>query len=374
MRSQFLSALVAVAAVPSTVIASSAPKPGTCIRDDLFLRINSADKAERREVKAFCRDYLGIPVATWYSTTVTPTETIQSTATASTTVIETTTVTSVETVVSTSVETTVVSTATYTIEGGGITARDAQHSSLPESLVAEYKPAALSSACSCLSLRKCTQKGGVFTASPTTTTVASTLTVETTSVTSITEAATTTTGTTVTTDITTTTSVEPPAPTFTSFGAVVTFPGDRTKYYLVRLRNAAGDVFYLSTDITKAVKFRIDSLQRLVYDSASFAGQATYVYYNTNWLSQMNTYGLIGARPAAGVAGLKENEVPFQFDDRDAHNLQVVGPGAALQLQLAKMLVDPMPANEWYLVYANNFPTSNPQWYSTLGSFKAEYF
>lgn len=374
MRSPLLSALVAVAAVPLTVIASSAPKPGSCIRDDLFLRIISADKAERREVKAFCRDYLGIPVATWYSTTVTPTETVQSTATASTTVIDTTTVTSVETVVSTSVETTVVSTATYTIEGGGITARDAQPSSLPEILVAEYQPAALSSACSCLSLRKCTKKGGVLTASPTTTTVASTLTVETTSVTSITEAATTTIGTTVTTDITTTTSVEPPAPTFTSFGAVVTFPNDRTKYYLVQLRNAAGDVFYLSTDITKAVKFRIDSLQRLVYDSASFAGQATYVYYNTNWLTQMNTYGLIGARPAAGIAGLKENEVPFQFDEGDAHNLKIVGPGAALELQLAKKLVAPMQDNNWYLMYANNFPTSNPQWYSTLGSFKAEYF
>ncbi|KAK0742636.1 RlpA-like double-psi beta-barrel-protein domain-containing protein-containing protein [Schizothecium vesticola] len=174
----------------------------------------SVDKGDRRKVKAFCREYLGIPVATWYSTTVTPTETVQSTATAETTVVETTTITSVETVVSTSVQTVVVSTATYTIEHA-ITQRNAQPSSLPDILVAEYKPAALSSACSCLSLRKCTKQGGIFTASPTTTTVVSTLTVETTSVTSITEAATTTIGTTVTTGITTTTSVEPPPAAFT---------------------------------------------------------------------------------------------------------------------------------------------------------------
>lgn len=370
MRSQFLSALIAVAAVPSTVIASSAPKPGSCIRDDLFLRINSADKADRREVKAFCRDYLGIPVATWYSTTVTPTETVQSTATASTTVIETTTVTSVETVVSTSVETTVVSTATFTIEGGGITPRDAQPSSLPEILVAEYKPAALSSVCSCLSLRKCTKKGGVFTASPTTTTVASTLTVGTTSVTSITEAATTTTGTTVTTSITTTTSVEPPEPTFT-FLATIRHSANGLLQYLAALPNAAGDIFYVTSYVNEAAKFHIDKQQRLVLHSTSFGGELAYVYYDTILMEQDIPFALIGARPATGVAGLGETEAPLRFNVADANNLQIVRDGAAVNLQLRMMLNNAKEA--WFLVDVKPYEAAGNPWYSVIDQLRARY-
>jgi len=351
MRSFFLSALLAGAAVPLTnallrgppPVIIATPESGICINNDLsdFLKTNI------RKARPFCREYLNNPASASYVATVTPVETALSTETVTTTFVVSTTVVNVETSVLTSTETTVVSTATITVEPTvTITARNQQIAEFSDILAANYAHASISSACSCLPTRGCQRKGSTKTASAATTTLASTLTVEDVSTWITTSLTTTTTETTTTLPVTTTTEV--PAPQTTSFHAAVYLDGSTEKKYLASISDGQNSGYlYLTTDIALATTFTIDSERRLMYNDPGFSAPITPI-----WQDSMNTPGLMYYLGVSTLANLAFSTVDKAHEwsiDEATNALTIVGDGNVLTLGTYTANIAPMGVKEYII-------------------------
>ncbi|KAK3324501.1 hypothetical protein B0T19DRAFT_231458 [Cercophora scortea] len=275
-------------------------KRDTCVSDDLLQLLKSP--ANKPDAKAFCRAYLGL-VSTTAVETVTPSAVTElATETLTLTHLTSVTLTDISTTIQTATETVVVTTITHT--QGALKARITSASNgeiLSGILSSSYSADQLSSACSCLKLRKCRKKA-TATAAGSTETVVSTATVDATSTETATTLATVTLATTVTEPATAVETVAPPGPTLPTKAFRIVLNNGGTKSYFKRTPYVLGDLLYQVTDVSQAAVFTIDAESRLTFSSPSytspvyaFYGSAFYTQATAGYVFPFNTLTYIGA-------------------------------------------------------------------------------
>ncbi|KAL3426876.1 hypothetical protein PVAG01_00385 [Phlyctema vagabunda] len=308
--------LIAAMALSFATLGSASPAAApamVCNADNALRALRATQKAA--EATPFCRDYISIPVSTITVASTTPVTTVTSTSTALNTVIQTSLTTQVATVVetSTSILTSVVLATevntvdgplatqtvftTTTVAGGFIVGRG----TIPiPTFMREFPESRISSACSCLSLPTITS-AVTFTA-PTNTVVVSTsatsvVSVDTTQ--TLSSTVTSVVGTTLETTIlsTVSTTTTGPASTVTAtalatatgcaqFYLQASGPSDVDGKYLSPKAAYAGysdENTVLSSDVTSANKFCLDSQGRLIYQDRLYdnSGRSVYAFLNS---------------------------------------------------------------------------------------------
>ncbi|KAK3687853.1 hypothetical protein B0T22DRAFT_489666 [Podospora appendiculata] len=264
-------------------------KRDTCVSDDLLQLLKTP--ANKPDAKAFCRAYLGL-VSTTTVETVTPSAVTElATETLTLTQLTSVTITDLSTTIQTATETVVVSTITYT--QAAVKARVTSVASLSNAeilsgiLYSSYSADQLSSACSCLKLRKCRKKA-TATAAGSTETVVSTATVDATSTATVTTLATVTLATTVTEPATATETVAPPAPTLPTKPFRIALNVGGVKSYFKRTAYVLGDLIYQVPDASQAAVFTIDAQSRLTFTSPGYTSPV-YAFYGSAFFTQASS-------------------------------------------------------------------------------------
>ena len=206
------------------------------------------------------------------------------------------TVTNIDTIFTTVVETVVVQTQTITTtSAASLAPSGVKLRRQPLTAVSDYPAASISSACSCLNVRRnCNKQGTTTIAAVTEISAASTVIIDTTETSTATDVATSTVQTTMTSSATATTIVIV-TPSATPTGSrLVTTNEFGEKWYFKSVSQVSGDLLVVTSDASQAIDtFQLDGQGQLSFISSDYNGQVVYPYFATLWFSNSDPKKLI---------------------------------------------------------------------------------